>query len=53
MKLDPRERPTVGDLLADEWFKEESEDTRVPLKWEEVDGNDVYSFRGCCRPIFF
>lgn len=41
MKLDPRERPTVGDLLADEWFTEESEDTRVPLKWEEVDGNDV------------
>ncbi|KAL1856327.1 hypothetical protein Daus18300_010812 [Diaporthe australafricana] len=31
MKLDPRERPTVEQLLADEWFTEESEDTRVPL----------------------
>jgi serine/threonine protein kinase len=36
MKLDPRERPTVADLLADEWFTEESEDTRVPLKREEA-----------------
>lgn len=31
MKLDPRERPTVEELLADEWFSEESEDTRTPL----------------------
>jgi serine/threonine protein kinase len=37
MKLDPRERPTVGDLLADEWFSEESEDTRIPLKSDAVD----------------
>ncbi|KAK7723277.1 hypothetical protein SLS63_008930 [Diaporthe eres] len=31
MKLDPRERPTVEELLEDEWFTEESEDTRIPL----------------------
>lgn len=31
MKLDPRERPTVEELLDDEWFTEESEDTRTPL----------------------
>ncbi|KAJ0164685.1 hypothetical protein CTA2_455 [Colletotrichum tanaceti] len=31
MKLDPRDRPTAEDLLADEWFTEESHDTRVPL----------------------
>ncbi|SPQ24303.1 efde4d8b-ad32-4ca6-a2f4-90d746543e82 [Thermothielavioides terrestris] len=31
MKLDPRDRPTAEQLLADEWFTEESEDTRVPL----------------------
>lgn len=31
MKLDPRERPTVKELLDDEWFTEKSEDTRVPL----------------------
>lgn len=28
MKLDDRERPTVDELLEDEWFCEESEDTR-------------------------
>ncbi|KAJ8133066.1 hypothetical protein O1611_g563 [Lasiodiplodia mahajangana] len=32
MKLDPRDRPTVEQLLADEWFIEESDDTRVPLE---------------------
>lgn len=31
MKLDPRERPTVEELLEDEWFTEESGDTRTPL----------------------
>ncbi|KAI1392959.1 kinase-like protein [Hypoxylon trugodes] len=31
MKLDPRDRPTAEQLLADDWFTEESEDTRVPL----------------------
>lgn len=31
MKLDPRDRPTAEQLLADEWFTEESEDTRDPL----------------------
>ncbi|OTA87221.1 hypothetical protein M434DRAFT_399591 [Hypoxylon sp. CO27-5] len=34
MKLDPRDRPTAEELLADEWFTEESEDTRVPIKGE-------------------
>ncbi|KAI1179713.1 kinase-like domain-containing protein [Nemania sp. FL0916] len=34
MKMDPRDRPTVEQLLADEWFTEKSEDTRVPLKPE-------------------
>lgn len=32
MKLDPRDRPTAQQLLDDEWFTEESEDTRMPLK---------------------
>lgn len=32
MKLDPRERPTVEELLEDEWFTEESEDTRTLLQ---------------------
>lgn len=31
LKLDPRDRPTVEELLADEWFTETSEDTRTPL----------------------
>ncbi|KAM7214579.1 kinase-like protein [Rhypophila decipiens] len=35
MKLDPRDRPTAEELLADEWFTEESEDTRAPLPGEE------------------
>ncbi|KAK3298939.1 kinase-like domain-containing protein [Chaetomium fimeti] len=34
MKLDPRDRPTAGELLADEWFTEESQDTRDPLPGE-------------------
>lgn len=37
MKLDPRDRPTARQLLEDEWFTEESEDTRMPLeKYYEV-----------------
>lgn len=37
MKLDPRDRPTAQQLLDDEWFTEESEDTRMPLeKYYEV-----------------
>lgn len=32
MKLDPRDRPTAQQLLDDEWFVEESEDTRMPLE---------------------
>lgn len=32
MKLDPRDRPTARQLLQDEWFTEESEDTRMPLE---------------------
>ncbi|KXX77786.1 Serine/threonine-protein kinase PAK 4 [Madurella mycetomatis] len=31
LKLDPRDRPTVEEILQDEWFVEESEDTREPL----------------------
>lgn len=31
MKLDHRDRPTAEQLLNDEWFSEESEDTREPL----------------------
>ncbi|KAK0625419.1 hypothetical protein B0T17DRAFT_640230 [Bombardia bombarda] len=31
MKLDPRDRPTAEQSLADPWFTEESEDTRDPL----------------------
>lgn len=31
MKLDHRERPTVEELLEDEWFTEESRDTRTSL----------------------
>ncbi|KAH9907389.1 serine/threonine protein kinase [Xylariomycetidae sp. FL2044] len=32
LKLDPRDRPTVEEILQDEWFTEESEDTRAPEK---------------------
>lgn len=32
MKLDPRDRTTARELLDDEWFTEESEDTRMPLE---------------------
>ncbi|KAL2166366.1 hypothetical protein VTG60DRAFT_2899 [Thermothelomyces hinnuleus] len=34
MKLDPRDRPTAEELLADAWFTEESPDTRAPLPGE-------------------
>jgi serine/threonine protein kinase len=34
MKLDPRDRPTAEELLADVWFTEESQDTRAPLPGE-------------------
>ncbi|KAK4108298.1 kinase-like protein [Canariomyces notabilis] len=37
MKLDPRDRPTAEQLLQDEWFTEESEDTRDPLPGEGGD----------------
>ncbi|KAI1123823.1 serine/threonine protein kinase [Nemania abortiva] len=30
LKLDPRDRPTVEEILQDEWFTEESIDTREP-----------------------
>ncbi|KAK0649247.1 kinase-like domain-containing protein [Cercophora newfieldiana] len=36
MKLDPRDRPTAEELLADVWFTEESQDTRDPLPGEEL-----------------
>ncbi|KAK0620213.1 kinase-like domain-containing protein [Immersiella caudata] len=36
MKLDPRDRPTAEELLADMWFTEESQDTRDPLPGEEL-----------------
>ncbi|KAM7195569.1 CTD kinase subunit alpha [Naviculisporaceae sp. PSN 640] len=42
MKLDPAERPTAEELLADEWFDEVSEDTRRSKsrssspEWEEL-----------------
>jgi hypothetical protein len=32
MKLDPRDRPTAEELLADTWFTEESPATRAPLR---------------------
>jgi serine/threonine protein kinase len=41
MKLDPRDRPTAEDLLADEWFTEESPDTREPLPEKHLDGLDL------------
>ncbi|KZL72500.1 serine/threonine protein kinase [Colletotrichum tofieldiae] len=31
LKLDPRRRPTVEEILGDEWFTEESDDTREPM----------------------
>ncbi|KAL2130813.1 hypothetical protein VTI74DRAFT_5924 [Chaetomium olivicolor] len=34
MKLDPRDRPTAEELLADIWFTEESPDTQDPLPGE-------------------
>ncbi|TLD07334.1 hypothetical protein PgNI_10326 [Pyricularia grisea] len=30
LKLDPRDRPTAEEILRDEWFTEQSEDTRSP-----------------------
>ncbi|KAK0655469.1 kinase-like domain-containing protein [Cercophora newfieldiana] len=36
MKLDPRDRPTAEELLADVWFHEESQDTREPLPGEQL-----------------
>ncbi|KAL2178985.1 kinase-like domain-containing protein [Thermothelomyces heterothallicus CBS 202.75] len=33
-KLEPRDRPTAEELLADVWFTEESPDTRDPLPGE-------------------
>jgi len=33
MKLDSRDRPTAEELLDDEWFAEESEDTRRVPDW--------------------
>ncbi|KAK2026699.1 hypothetical protein LX32DRAFT_622157 [Colletotrichum zoysiae] len=30
LRLDPRDRPTVEEILVDEWFAEESDDTREP-----------------------
>lgn len=30
LKLDPRERPNVEEIMQDEWFTEQSEDTREP-----------------------
>jgi serine/threonine protein kinase len=34
MKLDPRDRPTAEELLADVWFTEKLPDTRDPLPGE-------------------
>lgn len=31
LKMDPRERPTVEEILEDEWFVEKSVDTREPI----------------------
>jgi dual specificity tyrosine-phosphorylation-regulated kinase 2/3/4 len=31
LKLDPRDRPTVEELLKDKWFTEDSKDTREPI----------------------
>lgn len=30
LKLDPRDRPSVEEIMQDEWFTEQSEDTRDP-----------------------
>jgi hypothetical protein len=35
LKLDPRDRPTAEEPLADVWFTEVSRDTRDPLPGEE------------------
>jgi serine/threonine protein kinase len=37
LKLDPRDRPTVEDILEDEWFMERSDDTREPRSENEAD----------------
>ncbi|EUC43626.1 hypothetical protein COCMIDRAFT_38429 [Bipolaris oryzae ATCC 44560] len=34
LKLDPRERPMVEEIFEDEWFMEESDDTREPIPKE-------------------
>ena len=40
LKLDPRDRPTVEEILEDEWFIEESDDTREPISTGTVDEAD-------------
>jgi serine/threonine protein kinase len=37
MKLDPRDRPTAEHLLEDEWFIEESENTRNQLPGHKIE----------------
>lgn len=39
MKLFPGDRPTAEELLADEWFWEDSEDTREPLPSKSTQGS--------------
>ncbi|KAK0724145.1 kinase-like domain-containing protein [Lasiosphaeris hirsuta] len=38
VKLDPRDRPTAEELLADVWFMEDSQDTRDPLPGDPLLG---------------
>ncbi|KAK0633609.1 kinase-like domain-containing protein [Immersiella caudata] len=44
MKLDPRDRPTAEELLADVWFTEESQDTRDLLPGEGLE-RSIWSLR--------
>ncbi|KAK0750750.1 kinase-like domain-containing protein [Schizothecium vesticola] len=46
LKLDPRDRPTAEERLADVWFTEESRDTRDPLPGQEPEPGAYAVFDG-------
>ncbi|TDZ35841.1 Serine/threonine-protein kinase shk1/pak1 [Colletotrichum spinosum] len=43
LKLDPRDRPTVKEIIEDEWFTEESDDTRQPVPAATPESRNVAS----------
>ncbi|KAI1771872.1 serine/threonine protein kinase [Hypoxylon cercidicola] len=43
LKLDPRDRPTVEEILEDEWFAERSDDTREPVLADQKEKEQIES----------